>query len=188
MSTNPASKVKGTKITSKLTFLRKEYGEAMVDRVLESMEPTDRAVLSSVVDLGWYDMPLYDALVNAVVQVAGKGNEHILERIGRYGAEDLSQHAYKVYYRSGDPETVLEKMVPIHESLNDPGEMEIVKRRDRELSVIVTEPQGSKRRCQVARAFYQRSVELCNVQDVVVEMPRCSGTGCDACEFVVRWS
>ena len=188
MNTTSRSKVKGTKITSKLTFLREEYGDAMAQSVLESLAQDDRLKLEAAVDLGWYEISLYETLVGAIVEVAGKGQEEILERIGHHSAGDLSQHAYKVYYRSGDPETVLQKMVPIHASLNDPGEMEVVKHRDRRLSVLVTKPRGSLLHCKVARAFYQRSVELCGVSNVVVEEPRCSARGDALCEFVVTWA
>ena len=188
MSTRTISKVKGTKIKSKLAFLEQEYGASIVERVLDSIEPGNRSSLSSVVDLGWYEISLFERLLGAIVDVVGKGHEQILERIGHHSAGNLSEHAYKVYYRSGDPETVLQKMVPIHTSLNDPGEMEVVKRRDRELSVIVTEPRGSLLSCKVARAFYQRSVELCEVSGVVVEEPRCSAKGDALCEFVVTWN
>ncbi len=156
MNTEFVSKVKGTKITSKLVFLRNEYGDSMVERVLDAVDSEDRQKLSCVVDLGWYELSLFEALLRAIVGVVGKGNEHILERIGRHSAGELSQHAYKVYYRSGDPETVLQKMEPIHASLNDPGQMEVLKRQDRKLSVLVFEPRGSLLSCKVARAFYQR--------------------------------
>ena len=187
MNTKDKSKVKGTKITSKLKFLREEYGDAMVEMVVASLEPGDQVLLGAIVDLGWYDLSLYETLVGAIVEVAGKGHEHILERIGRHSAGELSQHAYKVYYRSGDPETVLQKMVPVHTSLNDPGKMEVAKHRNRKLSVVVSEPRGSLLHCKVARAFYQRSVELCGVSNVVVTEARCSGKGDAVCEFVISW-
>ena len=181
------SKVKGTKINSKIAFLKEGYSEAVVARVFDSLTPEDRTSMCSLVDLGWYDMDLYEKILDAIVEVAAKGNDQILERMGRYGAEDLSQHAYKVYYRSKDPETVLQKMIPIHSALNDPAEMEVVKRRDRQLSVIVKEPPSTLHHCRVATAFYQRSVELCGVSRAAVEEVRCSAKGDSHCEFVVSW-
>ena len=181
------SKVKGTKINAKVTFLKEHYSEALVTRVFDSLTPEDRARMGLVVDLGWYDMDLYDKILAAIVKVAGKGNQQILERMGRYSAEDLSEHAYKVYYRSKDPETLLAKMIPIHSALNDPGEMDVVRQQDRRLSVIVKEPPSSLTRCRVANAFYRRSVELCGVQQVQVDEPRCTAKGDDVCEFVVSW-
>ena len=181
------SKVKGTKISSKISFVKEAYGDAVVDRVFASLSPEDRIRMSSVVDLGWYDMDLYDKILDAIVAVAAKGDDQILERMGRHSAEDLSQRAYKVYYRSKDPETVLSKMIPIHSALNDPGEMEVVKRRDRQISVIVREPPTTLHHCRVANAFYQRSVELCGVGRVEVDEVRCSARGDACCEFVVSW-
>ena len=181
------SKVKGTKIKSKLRFLEDEYGIGAVDEVLAGLAATDRARLRSVVDLGWYDMEIFAKLLDAIVQVIAKGNEEILERMGRYGAEDLSLHAYKVYFRSGDPEVVLSKMIPIHASLNDPGEMEIERLHDKQLNVIVKAPRSADSHCRVAGAFYRRSVELCGVANVSVEETACSAQGAPACVFRVSW-
>ncbi len=55
MNTKATSRVKGTKITSKLTFLRKEYGDAMVERVLASLEPADQAKARSALTHKDYD-------------------------------------------------------------------------------------------------------------------------------------
>ncbi len=181
------SKVKGTKIRSKTDFLKSQYGDAVSDRVLASMSADDRSLLGFLVDLGWYDLELYERLVAAIVEVAGDGDETVLEQLGRYSAEDLSQGAYNAYYRSGDPETVLSKMIPIHESLNDPGEMEIIQRQERQLSLIVNEPRSSLLNCRVANAFYRRSVELCEVLSVRVVETSCSGRNDPYCEFQSSW-
>ncbi|MEM7352994.1 MAG: heme NO-binding domain-containing protein [Acidobacteriota bacterium] len=182
------SKVKGTKINSKINFLQEKYGDNVVEKVLGSLSPEDQSQLRSIVDLGWYEMELFLHLLEAIVQVVGKGNDQILDRMGRYGAEDLSLHAYKVYFRSGDPEVVLSKMIPIHASLNDPGEMEIERRQDNELDVIVKAPRSGLAHCRVARAFYQRCVELCEVAGATVEETACSSRGADACVFHVTWN
>jgi len=181
------SKVKGTKIRSKIDFVKNEFGNATADRVMASLSTDDRSLLGFVVDLGWYEMELYERLVGAIVEVAADGDEGVLDRIGAYGADDLSQHAYSAYYRSGDPETVLSKMIPIHSSLNDPGEMEIVKQQERRLSLIVKAPRSSLLNCRVANAFYKRSVELCGVANVSVVETKCSGNNDPYCEFEISW-
>ncbi len=181
------SKVKGTKIRSKVLYLKEHYDDPIVERVLQSLSATDRAQVETLVDLGWYEMDLFKSLVQAIVDVAASGDTQVLDHMGLYGAEDLSLHAYKVYFRSGDPEVVLSKMIPIHSSLNDPGVMEVEKQQDKQLKVIVSEPRSSLVHCQIARAFYQRSVELCGVSNVTVEETACSATGADACEFLVTW-
>lgn len=181
------SKVKGTKIKSKLNYLKERYDQATVERVMRSLSTGDRVQIESIVDLGWYEMDLFKSLIQAILAVAAGGDEQVLADMGRYGAEDLSLHAYKVYFRSGDPEVVLSKMVPIHSMLNDPGVMEIQKLADKQLNVVVSEPRSALPHCQIARAFYQRSVELCGVSNVQVDETACSAEGADACEFLVSW-
>jgi predicted hydrocarbon binding protein len=181
------AKVKGSKITSKLEFLRDEFGDQGVDETLASLAEDDRQAVRTALEIGWYPHELYERLLRAVVDGPGRGDEALLDRIGRHNAERQAGGAYRVYYRSKDPGAVLEAMVPMHSMLNDPGQMEVEARSDGHLTIVVDEPPGNPLVCRVARTFYQRSVELCSARDVTVSEVECSGRGGERCRFEVRW-
>jgi predicted hydrocarbon binding protein len=180
-------KVKGTKVRSKLAFIEDEYGQEMVGKVLASLAPEDRRAIHRILDLGWYPANLYDQTLRAIVAVAAGGDEGVLDRIGEYTAEHQSAGAYKVYYKSKDVMTVLRKMVPMHSMLNDPGEMEVIFHGPRSASIVVRQPPSSRELCRVARAFYQRTVELCGQPSVSVAEVHCSARNDPFCEFKVTW-
>lgn len=78
--------------------------------------------------------------------------------MGAHTAEVQSRGAYGVYFRTQDPEGLLQRMPPMHSMLND-----------------------------LARAFYRRAVELCGARHVTVRELECSGADAPACRFEVRW-
>ena len=180
--------VKGTKITSKMAFVRDVYGDEGAEQVARVLSAEDREAVRTALEIGWYPHELYERLLQAVVEGPGRGDEAVLDRIGRHNAERQAGGAYKVYYRSKDPRAVLESMVPMHSMLNDPGAMSVEPRSDGHLSILVEEPPGNALVCRVARAFYQRSVELCGAGSVTVREMECSGLGDPRCRFEVRWS
>jgi len=181
------AKVKGTKITSKVAFVRDEYGDEGVENLLASLPEDDRKAVRTALEIGWYPHQLYERLLRAMVDGPGGGDEALLDRIGRHNAERQAGGAYSVYFRSKKPIEVLEAMVPIHSMLNDPGEMEVEARADKHLSIVVVEPPGDPLVCRVARAFYHRSIELCGARSVSVRELECSGKGGERCRFEVRW-
>ncbi|MFP3941494.1 MAG: DUF2378 family protein [Thermoanaerobaculia bacterium] len=182
------ARVKGTKITSKMEFVRDVFGEEGVQQVLDALGPDERGQVRRALEIGWYDQELYDGLIQAILAGPGDGDERVLDRMGAYSADRQSEQVYSVYFRSRDPRAVIEGMIPMHRMLNDPGEMSVERRGDGHLSLVVQEPPGDPKSCRVARSFYQRAVELCGVDDVTVREVECSGVGAGQCRFEVRWT
>jgi len=182
------SKVKGTKITSKLDFVREVYGDEGEAQVKEALSEEDRVAVRRVLDVGWYPHGLYESVIEAVVRGPAKGDARVLDRLGIHSAERMAEGAYKAYYRTKDPLKVLEGMAPLHGMLNDPGEMSVEVQGEGHLAIVVTAPKGTDAVCRIARAYYQRSVELCGVGGVSVRDVACSGHTGDVCRFEVRWN
>jgi predicted hydrocarbon binding protein len=178
--------VKGSKISSKLAFVRDSFGQATLDKVIQSLSLADRAELRMVLDTGWYSLELYDRLLKAICNTAAGGRQEIYARIGRHSAELVLQQTYKAF-RAKDPAGVIAKMVPLHSLLNDPGEMEVVSDAPNRCRVLVKKPISTEASCTVARAFYQRIVELCGGESVRVIETKCSGRRDRFCQFEISW-
>lgn len=194
MADNPSEKaraaeaqVKGTKIKSKLAFVENTYGEETLQRVVEKLSPEDRRVLKSVLDVAWYPIDLYYRLLEAIVEVAGAGDPRVLDRMGREAAEYQAEHAYGAYFRSKDPRSLLESMIPMHAQINKPGTMEIVDGGERRLSLVIGAPPTTLLACRVAKSFYQRAVELVGGSAARVVESACQARGDGHCRFDVRW-
>ena len=181
------AKVKGTKITSKLAFVRAQLGEDAEARVLAALSEEDRDEVRRTIEIGWYPQELYERLVRAVVDAGADGDLKVLDRMGAYSAEAQGRGAYRTFFRAKDPAGLLQSMAPMHAMLNKPGEMTVEPRANGHVTMRVKSPQGNADVCRLAQGFYRRAVELCGVKDVTVREVECSGSGAEACRFEVRW-
>jgi predicted hydrocarbon binding protein len=177
--------VKGSKLSSKLTFVREQFGPAAHETLLARVSAADRAALANVIDLRWYPFELYDRLLRAVVTVFGNGDEALLDRMGAHSAQHQLSNIYAAYKRD-ELVRMLKNMVPMHSHMNDPGHMQVVTDAGGVCTIVVTEPKSTAAACRVSRAFYKRVAELAGAPNVRVEESTCTARGDDACRFEIR--
>lgn len=178
------AKVKGSKLGSKLVFVREKFGAAAAEKVLGAMAPADRAELANIIDLKWYPFELYDALLRTIVSVHGN-DERLLDEIGRHSADHQLSNIYSAYKRD-ELLRMLKNMVPMHSHMNDPGRMEVSASGSATFAIIVTEPKSTMAACRVSRAFYQRVAELAGARNVRVTESACTARGAEACWFEIN--
>ena len=181
------ARVKGTKLKSKLAFVEEAFGSEVLREVLAALPEEDRQSLRRMLDLGWYPIGIFDRLLAAIVQVAGRGDLDVLDRMGRESADYQAENAYRVYFRGHEPRALLEAMVPMHSQINKPARMELVERGERSLSLLVYEPPTTLLTCRLARSFYQRAMELAGGETARVTETSCMARGQDHCQFDMQW-
>ncbi|MEW6207033.1 MAG: heme NO-binding domain-containing protein [Acidobacteriota bacterium] len=178
--------VKGSKISSKLAFVRDEYGDEMVTEVVRSLGPADQESLRMILETGWYPIELYERVMKAICKTAARGDASVYARIGRYSAEEVLTTTYRIF-RGRSPVDALNKMVPMHTMMNDPGEMEVVSQSEGQCTIKVLKPRSTETICRVANYFYERAVELCGGANVQVREVKCSARGAAFCQFDITW-
>jgi predicted hydrocarbon binding protein len=181
------TKVKGSKITSKLSYLKSTHGDGAQAHVLAWLSAEDREALGLVLEVGWYPQDLYVRLLTAICETVGGGDERIYTAIGEYSADHQFNHSYRVY-RAGDIHETLQNMVPIHAKLNEPGGMEVEIKEPGKATLLVTAPPSDPVICAVSRGFYRRVMHLHGARDVQVVEPTCSGRGARSCRFEIQWT
>jgi hypothetical protein len=180
------TKVKGTKITSKVAFLKVVHGDDAAARVVASMSAEDQQTLRFILDVGWYPQDLYERLLKAICRTVAAGDADVYRLLGRHSAEHQFSHAYRAY-NTADLAESLQNMVPVHARMNDPGAMEVSLDGSTHATILVTAPPSSAVICAVSRAFYERVVELHGGAGVKVEEPECSGRGEHRCRYELSW-
>jgi predicted hydrocarbon binding protein len=178
--------VKGSKISSKLAFVRDEYGDEMVAEVVRSLGPADQESLRMILETGWYPIELYERVIEAICKTAARGDASVYARIGHHSAEEVLTKTYRIF-RGRSPLDALNKMVPMHSMMNDPGEMEISSQREGQCTIKILKPRSTKIICSVAYAFYERVVEICGGANVRVSEVKCSARGAVFCQFDITW-
>lgn len=180
-------RVKGGKISSKIAFIRDQYGDSMVPKVLGAMSERDQLDLKIVLETGWYPIALYDRLVVAICKAAAGGDERVYERIGYHSADLAFTTTYKTF-RGKSPADLFEKMISMHAMRNDPAEMKIVSQNEQTCTVRIYQPQSTPALCKLSGAFYVRALELCGQNQVKVKETSCSGMGKTYCQFEIGWN
>jgi len=181
------TKVKGSKITSKFSYLESQHKEGSKEQVLASLGGADQGALSLILETNWYPQDLYVRLLKAICKTVGAGDERIYAHIGEYSADHQFTHVYRAY-RASDLTTTLQNMVPVHARLNDPSGMQVTLEGSERATIVVTAPASDPVACAVSRGFYRRVVELHGAHDVEVREPACSGRGDRACRFEIHWT
>lgn len=179
------SKVKGSKLSSKLAFVRERYGDEAAAKVTGAMSEEDRSALRLLLEISWYPQELYDRLVETIRDTVGNGDPAILDEIGRHSAKHQLTHLMRTY-RAKELEETLRNQEPIHSRVNDPGSM-TVDVADRRCTIRVREPKSTLTSCRIAKAFYESTVELYGARNVVVKEPECSAKGDPLCRFEIEW-
>ncbi|HYL99469.1 MAG TPA: hypothetical protein VEZ90_10980, partial [Blastocatellia bacterium] len=91
------ARVKGGKISSKLSFVKDNYGPEMVEHVLASLSKADQSDLKLILDTGWYDFELYRRVNEAVCSVAAGGDQSVYVKMGWHSAEVAFGKTYKAF-------------------------------------------------------------------------------------------
>ena len=177
--------VKGSKISSKITFVKNRAGDAGVERVLKAMSAEDANELRAIIDGRWYPFALYDRVLHVIVREIGGGSEAILDEIGAHSAEHQLTGIYAAYRRD-DLVRMLKNMAAMHAHMNDPGRMEVTTHDRSECTIVVTEPKSTEAACRVSRAFYKRVAELAGGKHVRVDEPSCTARGDAECRFEIH--
>jgi predicted hydrocarbon binding protein len=180
------TKVKGSKISSKFSYLKDRFGEGAREHVLAWLSGDDRRELGLVLDAGWYPQDLYVRLLMAICETVGRGDEAIYGEIGAYSADHQFKHSYRVY-RAFDIAETLRNMVPVHSKLNEPAAMEVPLNEPGKAALVVSAPASDPVICAVSRGFYRRVLELHGAVDVQVRESSCSGVGGRTCRYELQW-
>ncbi len=180
------AKVKGSKISSKLGFVRETYGEEKVTAFLRSLPLQDQEQLRILLNSGWYPIELYEQVMEAICDIVANGDEMIYEQMGRHSAEEILNGTYKAF-RGKNPMALFDNMAPMHAMLNSPGRLEVISTGATQCRIKVFEPRSTLRICRVAKHFYERAAELSGGTAVSVSEPSCSGKGDAYCQFDISW-
>ena len=180
------SQIKGSKLSSKLEFVRAVYGGPAIDRVIDALPVAERDEMRDIIDLRWYPSEMYDDLVQAICAVLAGGDPAIYDQMGVHTAEHQLSNIYAAFRRQ-DLIKMIRNMVPMHSHMNTPAHMQVETDED-SCTIIVDEPKSSTVACRIARAFYRRTAELAGAKGVDVTEETCSSRGDDACRFRVQWT
>lgn len=181
-------KIKGSIIKSRLEFVRKEFGDEGLSKIMDSLPEEDQKVLGRLVAVAWIDFEIGKRLDDAIVKALGGGGTRFFERLGEASAEVNLGTLHSAFVAPGDPPAFLAKAPQIYRLYYDVGWREYESVGDHE-GVLTTHDAEtySKTDCLTVVGWYRKALEMCGARNVHIVEEECRATGGSVCKYRVTW-
>ena len=182
-------KIKGSILKSRLEFVRNEFGEDGLSKIMDDLPEEDQKILGRLVAVAWVDFEIGQRLDEAIVKSLGGGGTRYFERLGEASAEVNLGTLHSAFLTSGDPQAFLAKAPQIYRLYYDVGRREYEATGERE-GVLTTHDAEtfSKTDCLTVIGWYRKALELCGAKNVHIMEEQCRADGGNVCKYRVSWS
>ena len=177
---------KGTIVTVLRKYTVMRFGEAGWERVLQGLTPEDRAVIGSVVAVGWYSTRQVMATFEAFRRAHMPAAPTVLVDYGRAAAESDLTMFHRLFLKMANPAFVLEKTAEYWSRFHTHGRW-VVERLPNGASCTLHEFAGSATYCDCVLPYSGRLFELVGARNVRARHPKCVHRGEQACVFLTTW-
>ena len=181
-------KIKGSILKSRLEFVRQEFGDDGLVKIMDILPEEDSKILGRLVAVAWVDFEVGKRLDDTIVKVFGGGSTRFFERLGEASAEVNLTTLHSAFLAPGDPEAFLAKAPQIYRLYYNVGWREYESTGERE-GVLTTHDAEtySKPDCLTVVGWYRKALELCGAKNIRIIEEECRATGGDVCKYRVTW-
>ncbi|MBX3191004.1 MAG: hypothetical protein KF819_28670 [Labilithrix sp.] len=182
------AKFKGLVLVNARDFCRDRFGPSGWDRVIDALPTADRAVIAGVVQVGWYDLALYDRVHETIEVVHGRDASSIMTELGHYCAERDLTTVHRLFLRMASVGFVLGKYGEYWRRYQDSGEWTVSTEGPRRVRGTLSGwGSTSEATCARLAAYVERFCELCGAKGARVTRARCRTRGDRVCEYLIEW-
>lgn len=178
--------MKGISFENVRSYVKSQHGESAWARVLASMPATDRANLSSIVAVGWYDVQLFARLLRRLDVTLGRGDLALLPKVGQYEAEQDFGRALRVLMRVVSPAQMFRAERRLWSHFQSAGEWAFSPIPDGMRGTLDGWATDTAL-CAELQGYLVRLVEFTGGKEVVVLHDKCRARGHSSCIFDFLW-
>ncbi|MFQ5718855.1 MAG: TIGR02265 family protein [Acidobacteriota bacterium] len=183
------SNVKGSVLLSRLDFVREQFGEEGLARLLDALSEEDRRVTTKLLPAQWYTFDLGERIDSAVMNVLGKGAADTFLRLGFQSADVNLAGVHSVFVHAGDPHGLLRRAPAIYQLYYDTGHRTYEQTGENSCRLTTFDSEGfSEADCYTVIGWHQRAVEICGGENVEVDHVRCRARGDAVCQYEISWT
>lgn len=182
-------KVRGAVLLARKSFVRKQYGEEAWKQVLGTLSEEDRDTLSRmIVHAGWYPFELGEDLDHAIVDVLGKGDSRVFEKIGAQSARDNLGSIHRTFLTPGDPQAFMKQANSIYHFYYNTGSR-TYRQTGPASGIMITKDAEtfSAVDCLTVIGWYKAALEMCGAKKVSVKEVKCRAKNDPVCEYHFKW-
>ncbi|HJZ85994.1 MAG TPA: hypothetical protein VKN99_12530 [Polyangia bacterium] len=131
-------RVRGRVFVPVRAFIKERFGEAGWERVLARLAPQDRQIVDGfVLSEGWYDLPLYQRMFDAIRAEFAAEMPNLGYHIGQKSAEMNVPLFHRMLMRFGSPAGVFVRAAALWKEYFDQGRMEVIERGENHYRVLM---------------------------------------------------
>lgn len=180
-------RMKGIGFVNVRQFVLDRHDADKWNQVLDRLVPKDRAEVSAIVAVGWYDTYLFARVLRAIDAVCGRGDLGVLNEVGRYEAEHDYNRALRMLLRVISPSSIFSGHARLWRHFQDTGKWSF---EHKALSTAGTLSGWATDAalCVELAGYLERMVEFTGGKNVTVTHATCRATGSHECVFSFRWT
>jgi hypothetical protein len=182
------AKAKGTNMLHMRSFVERTYGPSDWQRVLDSLVPSDRDVVTQLTPIGWYDLGTQHRLLRTIDATLGKGDLSLVPVVGRYEADQDLSTVHRLFVRFTSPAYVLEKSGEYWRRFYDTGRWTVQRGKDTATGSLFDFGIVDGAFCTYLAAYIYRMFQLAGARTGSLEHTECRARDGQACVFVGRWT
>jgi hypothetical protein len=182
------ARVKGLTFADIQAFVRQEGGDAAWAKLKDSVTADDRAVVESVVAVGWYPLDVQLRVLGQVHKVLVLEPMEAMRKYARFAAERHVSRVYRVLFLVLNPALMLEKSGEYWHRFYDNGEWKV--HRDSPTKVrgdLVGFAQPDPNQCEFLNEYLISIFARIGAKDVKCTHPRCRVRGDAVCSYHLEW-
>jgi uncharacterized protein (TIGR02265 family) len=185
-----SEQIRGAILLSRKAFVIKHFGDAAWRQVVQSLSEEEQQLLDGlIIHVGWYPFEIGERLDKTIVQVLGRGDTQVFEKIGAQSAIENLNGVHKDFIREGDPQAFMRQANTIYSFYYDKG------RRTYEptgpTSGVMTTHEAetlSAVDCLTVIGWYRTALEMCGAKNVRIVEESCRAKGDLVCQYRFDWT
>lgn len=183
------TKIKGNALLSRMAFVKEQYGEGAWQEVLGRLTKEDRATIErTLAPAGWYPFEMGERLEKAIVDVVGKGDIRIFERMGAMSAKTSLTGVHKHFLQPRDPQAFLSKAGVLYHLYYDKGRREYESTGPHSATLTTYDAeQYSEADCHTVIGYQREALTMCGARDIVITEESCRAKGAPFCRLKISW-
>jgi hypothetical protein len=183
----PGAHLRGALVLARFQYLRRAHGPAMVERVMEALDESDRRLLRGVDRREWYPFLTVGRLDRAIARIVAPGDDTVYERLGAASARDRTEWLgpdARLYSVHG----FLSRVADRHHLFHSFGAAAY--RRggftDGEIAFSLY-PERDETFCRGTLGYLREAVEFLTGVPASVEERSCQCRGDETCRYWISW-
>ena len=179
---------KGSTFHTTADFVRAEYGDAMLARVLVDLSPEARASVEHASATDELDYELLQELWAATDAIIGTADPGWMERAGAFSIGLRGAQMYGGILRKKDPAEFLTQSISLFKLYYHPGDIELVEHvPGRAVLRLVGFESRTPLFCRRQTGGLTKAIELAGGDNAATRHVRCEHEGDAFCEWELTW-